>query len=188
MPTHSAKSGSVALVKAVRAFFEDSQITAKVSLGWKERAKQDNQGAGGANRVVFTPSDDSGAGGRITAVRGVGDRLDGDLAAGTAESRRGLFNWERIFLVSVWAVDTSTLNDPENEEAQIEAVELLFEHVMQAVQAFAGQTAKWGDVRWTVTPLERTFGRELRASLQFKHPMFDEKYAVVKPSPAVHRQ
>ena len=183
------RSGLVALVHSVRDYFTANGVTASVSLGWKERSRQDNQGAGGANRVVFTPSDDSGRGGTIDGIRGPGSRNNLASNGGDDTSRRGLYSWERFVVVSIWAQDDSQA-DPEDEEAQIEATEALFEWTMRAVQAFAHQDARWGDVTWTPTPVDRSFGRELRAALTYRHPMFDLEVGMVggsRISPSVTR-
>ncbi len=172
------RSGLLELVRNVRAFLADRGIDAEVRVGWLERGRVDNQGVGRANRVVFTPSDDGGGGGRIVGIRGPGARYDVE-----GSSRRGLYNWERTVSVSVWAGDGTGRED---EERQVEATEELFERVMQAVGVSAAASVEWGAVTWTV-PNARPFGRELRAALTFKHPMFGEEYAVVNPSPAVSR-
>lgn len=169
------RSGLVALVKGVREYFDAVGVTANVSIGWKERAKQINQGTGRANRVVFTPSDDSGKGGKIVAVKQPGTRQIGDPVTHTVRSLR---NWERFVVVSVWAADTTKPND---EEAQLEAVESLFESVLQAVNTFAAADAVWGDVSWTTEGIELSFGREMRAGLVFRHPLFDLPVEVVYP-------
>ncbi len=171
------KSGLVALVSSVRSYFEARNILTGVSLGWKEAAKQLNQGSGRANRVVFIPSDPSGKGGVISAAQQPGARH-----FGTDTTARALYTWERFVVVSIWAADTEAPND---EEAQIEAVETLFEETMRAVHAFAHNNARWGDVSWLASPLERQLGRELRASLVFKHPMFDSPTGVAYPTPII---
>ncbi len=173
------KSGVVAMVAYVAAYLTAVGVTAHVSLGWRERTKQINQGPGGANRVVFTPSDDSGRGGEIVATQQPGQRKSSD---GT--SRRALFDWDRYLVVSVWGVDGTS---PEDESLQIEATETLFERVMQGVQNFAGQGAHWGSVTWTNSPLERAFGKELRAALIFRHPMFDAENQTVVPGFVLNR-
>lgn len=170
----------MALVASVRAFFVANGVTATVAAGWRERTKQINQGPGRANRVVFTPSDDSGKGGRIVGTQQPGQRQFG--APDATISTRALYDWERVVTVSVWAADTSDLHD---EEKQIEAVEDLFEWTMRAVQASAFNNGLWGDVIWTVDPTEQVFGRELRASLVFRHPMFDTPNDVVFPQGAI---
>lgn len=168
------KSGLVAMVESVREYFVDRNVTAHVSLGWKQPTQQINQGFGGANRVVFIPSDPSGKGGSLGGAAQPGDRR-----IGTDTSVRSLYNWERFVVVSVWAVDSS---DPADEAKQIEAVESLFEWTVRGVHAFAANNARWGDVAWTTSPVEHVFGRELRAGLVFRHPIFDTPAVVVRPT------
>jgi hypothetical protein len=174
------KSGLVALVDSVRAYLDARFGPSErpvVALGWRERTKQINQGPGGANRVVFTPSDDNGRGGRI-----IGTQQPGARTFGTGQDKtttRALFDWERTVIVSVWALDRTK---PTDEAAQIEAVETLFEWVVRAVQQSAYANAKWTDVNWTVEPVEHAFGRELRAGLIFRHPLFDSENDVAFPT------
>jgi hypothetical protein len=176
----AVNSGVLALVEGVRSYFTARGVTANVSLGWKQPTKQINQGPGRANRVVFIPSDPNGRGGKIGAVEQPGARtFGGDTAA------RALYTWERFLVVSVWAVDTT---DPHDEALQIEAVEDLFEQTVRAVHAFAKNNGRWGDVTWTTSPAEHAFGRELRASLVFKHPLFDSEYGVAYPAPAITKK
>ncbi len=171
------QSGLVALVSSVRSYFEARNIVTNVSLGWKEPAKQLNQGSGRANRVVFIPSDPSGKGGALGAAHQPGARsFGGDTTV------RALCTWERNLVVSVWAIDADAPND---EEAQIEAVETLFELTIRAVHDFAKVNAQWGDTSWVASTSERQFGRELRAGLTFKHPMFDSPTGVAYPTPAI---
>lgn len=164
----TVSSGLIAMVASVQAFFAARSIGANVSLGWKEASKQVNQGTGRANRVVFIPSDPGGRGGTIGPAQQPGQRRFG--TAPNDVSTRALFTWERLLTVSVWAVDTTAPND---ESKQIEAVEDLFEWTVRAVQAFAQNNARWGDVSWLASPIERQFGRELQAALVFRHPLFD---------------
>lgn len=164
------------MVTDVQAYFTANSVTANVSLGWRERTKQVNQGPGRANRVVFTPSDESGAGGEIVAPQHVGPQFFG--TAPNTISARALFDWERLVTVSVWAVDTTS---PADEGKQIEAVEDLFEWVVRAVQYSRKDTALWGSVKWTVAPTELMFGRELVASLTLRHPLFDAPRDIVYP-------
>jgi len=180
MPT-VIKSGLVALVAGVQAYFTDAGVTAAVALGWKQPTEQINQGPGRANRVVFIPSDPSGRGGKLVGAQQPGQRLYGTSGPGGAAdtSLRALYTWERAVVVSVWAVDGT---DPQNESKQIEATETLFEQTIRAVHSFAHNDARWGDVSWTVTPVEHMFGRELRASLTYRHPMFDAPTEVVYPT------
>lgn len=183
------RSGFLAAVVAVQAFLTDNSVNARVEVGWRRRNQQLNQGPGGANRVVFTPSaDDSGAGGSLIPPRFVGPRTVYDkdpLAVDPTRpvaTMRALRDWQRRALVSVWAVDVTRRED---EAAQIEAVETLFEWVMRAVHGSPGAFAAvtWGDVTWT-PPGERAFGLELRAGLTFTHPVFDSPRDIAYPAGA----
>lgn len=178
MPT-TVSSGLTKLVSDVRTYFAGAGVTANVVIGWKEAAKQDNQGPGRANRVVFVPSDPQGRGGNVTVpgpqqpgMRSFGNPVD--------TAARALGDWERLLTVHVWAADTTAPND---EEAQIEAVEDLFEWTLRAVHSSAKNNARWGAVDWLVSPVERQLGRELRAQLTFRHPLFDAPQTLIFPQP-----
>lgn len=186
------KSGVVALVASVRAYFAAMSVTAVVPpLGRKERTKQVNQGPGGANRVVFEMSDPAGKGGKLAAPHIVGARDIVDADKNVVATVRSLKNWERALTVSVWAADPSDTND---EEKQIEATEALFEWVLRATNAFVASGASpaaslvWGDTDWTSTPVERAYGFELRVGLVFKHPIFDVPIDLAFPSPALTKK
>lgn len=182
------RSGLLAAVATVQGFLTDNGVTAKVEVGWKRRPRQDNQGALGANRVVFIPSDEKGDGGSLKPARFVGDRAIRDADSNHVADVRSLLNWERSVQVSIWASDRTTPNDPNNEAAQVEAVETLFEWVVRAVHCAPGAFASvtWGDPKWT-EPVERSFGLELLVPLTFSHPIFDQPRELVFPSGAVSR-
>jgi hypothetical protein len=80
----------------------------------------------------------------------------------------------------VWGVDTASRQD---ESAQIEATETLFEWVVRAVHSAPGAfaDARWGSLKWT-SPTERAFGLELRAELTFMQPIFDQPRDLVFPT------
>lgn len=179
------RSGFLAAVASIKPFLAANGITANVEVGWKKRTEQINQGSGGANRVVFTPSDESGSGGALSPPRFPGQRSLRDGTNTVVANNRALLSWERKSLVSVWAVDRTALT---SEAAQIEAVETLFEWVVRAVHNAPGAFAAvaWSDAAWTV-PVERSFGLELRASLTFSHPIFDQPRTLVRPTGAVTR-
>jgi hypothetical protein len=173
-------SGLVALRGAIESYFTTRGVTATVALGWKQPTQQINQGPGGANRVVLIPSDPSGKGGRLVGAQQPGPRVFGPQSDGL--TARSLYTWERFVVVSVWAVDAT---DPANEPKQIEAVEDLFEWTVRAIHAFAHNDARWGDVAWTTSPVEHAFGRELRAGLTFRHPLFDGPTGIAYPVPEI---
>src|SRR5450432_2740080 len=139
-------SGLLYLVREVRRYFEDNDVDAVVTIGRRERTKQINHAIHGAQRVVFIPGDLGGRGGRRTATRSPG------------QNPRPLVTWEKLVLVSIWAVDHQ---NPHDEEAQLAALEDLFEWVVRAVQYVARADAMWGAITWTTTPVELTYGWEL---------------------------
>lgn len=173
------RDGLGLLVDAVADYLAlQGQSTAHVSIGWKETAKQGNQGPGGANRVVFQPSDDAGDGGTLrspTTTGAVGVK-DGDELVAHAYP---IADWDRTVLVSVWAHDPAR---PEDDRAQYEATVALLEKTMQAVRRFAPPAAaKFGRVKWLKPKLERTFGREAVVALAFTAPLFDVPEELARP-------
>jgi hypothetical protein len=176
-PPFRLRSGLVALRDAVRA--ELAPLGVSVRLGFRDRTEQTNQGERRAARVVITPCDDDGKGGDILQPSRPGPRdiVDGNsVRVGTV---RALRSWKRLLLVSVWAVDSER---PTDEEAQIEATDALFELVVRAVQHAATANAVWGKARWTKSPVELSFGRELSAELVLDTPIYEEPVEVTYPN------
>lgn len=180
------RSGLLAAVATVGPFLAANGITATVEVGWKRRPRQDNQGTGGANRVVFIPSGEKGDGGKLTPPRFPGQRTVRDAVDAPVGNVRSLIDWKRNVVISIWAADRTTANDPNNEAAQIEAVETLFEWVARAVHSAPGAFAsiEWGEPTFT-EPTERSFGLELLVPLTFSHPIFDQPRDLVFPTVAV---
>ena len=165
------------LVEGVATFFESQELDVVVDRGWKARAKQINQGAGRANRVVFMGSKPDGSAGTIVGPRQVGHDAgdpDPDYAI------RALSDWNRTIQVSIWAYDGSAPND---EGAQDDALWQLFTWVQRAVQSVAFSNASWGAVKITV-PLERAFGLELVADLSFQTMIPDIPLDLGRPESA----
>lgn len=175
------RSGLVASARYVRDFLAANGLGTEVKVGWKERAKQDNQGAGRANRVIFIPSDLSGRGGSIVGPHQGGERdVRQAVDAPRHATVREISGWRRVVTLSIWAYDG---DDRENEEAQIEAVETLHEWVTRAVHSAPGAfaTPLWGDVSWPPRG-ERQFGVEMLVGLTFRQPLFDQPRPVVYPT------
>lgn len=175
------------LVASVRDYFSTFGVTANVELGWNRRTRQTNQGAGGANRVIFVPSDEAGGGGSLARPHLMGPREFFDPSSPTptrpVATARPLLDWQRVIFFYVWARDPARAED---EGAQIEATETLFEEAVRAIHSAPGGFASlsWGGTKWT-PPAERSFGLELRGSLTFQHPLFDRPSEIVYPSAAV---
>lgn len=166
------RSGLRHLVEGVRAYFSEHAVESIVTAGFRPRYKQENQGPGRANRVVFIPGDPrSGAGGRIGQPREPGFReivnpADPTKLAGTA---RAIADWDRSLLISVWAYDADKRTD---DFEQICACEDLIELTKRAVDSVALANAVWTTTTWTV-PGESAFGAECMLGLEFTHPLFD---------------
>jgi hypothetical protein len=177
------KSGLVNLVSRVKAYFTANGVNAGVHLGWQARYRVINQGPGQANRVVFTPGDDNGAGGKILAPRRVGQQH-----IGGTDSIRAIYDWDRLVLVSIWAAAPTATGDEEaRESATYEVLEDLVEWTCRAVYASAHADVVMGEVRLTVPP-ERAYGLEARIGLSFRHPLFDVASDLVQPQQHVSKK
>lgn len=132
----------VALCDATRAFLIEQGSTASVVFGRREPTRQDNQGAGGANRVVFVPGDLSGKGGEL--VGGVGTKFPFQIAGYLA-----------LFTVHIWGHDATAPND---ERAHYRAHRTLFQLVVNALLDTMGARVQFVESEWTMTPVERVFG------------------------------
>ncbi len=171
-------AGLITLVAGVRTYFTSRGYTASVAVGWKPATYRINEGPGGANRVVFIPSNPNGKGGRITIAQKT-HTLPGPEPIGT---------WEQVGVASFWAADASSQAALADEEKQFEAVNTLFEKTVEAVRAVAHAAFVWGDTEWVLDPLEHSFGRELRVGFQLKSALFDRDYAIKTPGPVLTKE
>lgn len=168
----------VSLVAGVRAYLTAQGVTATVTAGFKERRRQDTQGPGRANRLVFLPGDPSGKGGSLAVgVRYAGDREERDGSGNLVATWRALGDWDRIVTLSVWAYDGAA---PRDELAQIAACSALAIWARRAVDSVGMADLRWTDATWTV-PKESTFGQELLLGLQIQMPMPDLPNEVAFP-------
>lgn len=166
-----------ALVTGVTAYLAEHAVTATVTAGFKERRRQDTQGPGGANRIVFLPGDPSGKGGSLAfGVRNAGQREVLDEAGERVAVWRSFGDWERLITMAVWA------NDPvdRSELAQITACTKLAVWGRRAVESVGLADLRWTDVSWVV-PKERTYGQEALFGLTLNMPMPDVPREVGKP-------
>ncbi len=165
------------IVAGIRAYFDGIGEGTVVAFGYRERAKQINQGLGSANRVIILPGDPTGAGGKMGAApKDVGLRDVFDPAAAADAPRvavvRALASWERQFSISIWGYDDSAARD---ELLQAVAVERLFEQTLQALEQIngaGGPNLVWGPTTWTV-PKETTHGSELLVGVTLTLPLLD---------------
>jgi hypothetical protein len=178
-----------AMVDGVRALFVDWAITAVVEDGFRDHARQDNQGPGGGNRVVFMHAAPDGKAGKLMAPTQVGYRRFRPSANAPDEiTARSLATWEHKIFVSVWGHDSAATED---ERKQLGATIALFENVVRAVHvAHAGAfaCANWEDEVYHVPPHQRAYGRELQTLLTLESPLMDIPRELTRPSPAVARE
>lgn len=190
------RSGLCALVRGVRALMVTLAPGVVVELGWTKRSRNDNQGYGGASRVVFIPGEfDSSPGAPKTLRGGTIDRKGAQTHGGGNPRLRTLAHDHPIVTVSVWACDPMR---PLDEEGQIEATEALRELTFQALQGAVdpetgtpvgfGNIEYGGDWDWTLPPGEASFGREITFSLVLHNvPIFDQPVSTTTPQGSVAR-
>lgn len=176
------------LAGQVRDYFAlpDVGIGAVVQVGFRTRHRQDNQGAGRANRVLFVPGDPTGKAGALSQPRGPGERWGDPVGAPvdvttTTGRGRALREWIQLVTLYVWAVDATA---PTNEERQIAATTELLEWTLRAMQAAAGNNAIPGDATWTI-PVDRAYGQELAVALRLRTQLYDVGSERVFPSLAL---
>ncbi len=172
----SARSGVIALARAIRAFFDARALNVVVGVvGKGQRARRDNQAPGGAGRVLLVT--DEADGGEV--VRGY-KRFN---------PRAGLQQNEKIKLC-IWAADPTNRN---NEEAQIEASEQLRDYVFEAIEKAtdpATGIAIGAGILKTPIAMRRAatqnqnlyFGLELEYTLTLRTLILQTPLAVATPS------
>lgn len=173
-------SGSARLVCNVREYFRENDVTAEVAFGDRALSFQSNQGPGRANRVVFCPFvPKSGAAGKLMPPSQFGNRdmMSASDPTVRVATVRALFDWERLFILSVWARDTEL---PEDDLAQHCAAETLLEDTCRAVHVAGFASVDLGAIQ-VVPQGERRFGVELRVELRFTHPLYDLPKEIAYP-------
>jgi hypothetical protein len=193
------RSGLLGLARGMRAYFAAQEAVAgivpSVVVGWTRRSRQDNQGAGGASRVVLIPGlFDATASAPKSLQAGVIDRSGEQNAVNLVPVLRALAWWHQAVTCCVWAVDPAR---PQEEEGQIAATEDLLELTIQALHnavdpetgtpAGFANLESFGEPVWTLPPGEAAFGRELVFPFTLDVPLFDQPIQVAYPSPAVAR-
>mgnify|MGYP003440126687 CR=1 FL=1 len=168
----------------VRAYFEAHGVTAPVSFGTLEAARQGNFGPGAVGRVVFAvPEEDLG---ELQPVHQPGWREmpgTGDAAS----SARSLANWRVPYRAIVWARDVSH-GAVRDEGAQLEAAEALLQWVVRALADVCDGHEQLGKVR-RIKPVvrENAAGAGLEAEFTFGFPMLSVPYGTVIPTGKVNK-
>lgn len=152
-------------------WFDDNGQSTTVAYGEKARARQDNQGAGRANRVVFQLGREDGTIGQIEGAHQRGMRENSGNA-------RSIGNGRAIFTVWVWARNSDSTN---NELLQDDAAFSLQEKTMQALKAIVPGMHRWG--KWDrTTRTERSFGTEFRTEVEIQIPFLSEPVSLAHPT------
>lgn len=156
------------LVERVTTLFAADGTTANVVFGWREVAKQINQGTGRANRVVFEPGDNLALG----DIRGANQ---------PGRNPRPIATLGELCTVYVWAFDSSA---PSSEIVQYTAARLLFDAVVRAIHLSAvGHSTVAARIgysiskpRWIRDNPERAFGAEIAFTLSVDAMIPDEPW------------
>lgn len=152
----------------VERWFQDRGLGTSVVYGFSAEGRQDNQGSGDANRIVFHPGDPQGKAGRFVGTRSPG---------GT--NPRELFNFIATVRMTVWAVDSDRA---ENDAAQVSAVMCLWEKAIQAIHSVVGSgNYDLKDPQWEVSPNENPYGRALHTTIEIRMPIVDEAAGEAHP-------
>jgi hypothetical protein len=181
------------LVRGVEAFFKAQGVTASVDVGWTRRSRQDNQGPGGANRVVFIPGEFDASPSPPKVLRYGELDLEGEQNQVTLAPRLRTIAWlHGAYTCSVWAADASA---PTDERKQIWRTKQLLRWTLQAMQnavdplteqPVGGANLQWGGtLAWTLPPGEQAFGRELCFEFRLLEPQHDVPIATAYPGTAV---
>jgi hypothetical protein len=160
----------------VREYFEANGVEANVVGGRREVARNINQGADRASRVVFGWGNEAGSLGRLSPTKWPGHR--GEMS----DNARSLANVEFLYTVSVWARDKVS---PEDDKAQFSATVALLEQVIRAVHEEAVGQYAWANLRLVRPTAERLFGCEVRAELTHLFPLYDAPPGMSTPSNTV---
>jgi hypothetical protein len=161
-----------ALYRHVKARLAASGITAEVRFGVREPTKQINQGPGRANRVVFSPGDESGALGAY------------DAPVKPGRNPRSLWDWVLVARVYVWAYDPSDAHD---ESVQWDAVTELHDCVVEAIHSYTAGFYKLSAPR-RLGLIEKRFGEEVMFWLEYRQPVLATPRTRREPPIANHGQ
>lgn len=151
---HVIRSSELTIVDAgciaedVADTFALANRTDRVVFGWVEPTKQNNQAAtpARAGRVVIVPGDDTGKAGKYTGPVQIGGK------------RRHLANRQELFQVRIWGHDPAR---PIDEKAQYRATRSLEDATLNALADAALGRYELSDPKWTISPVERLFGKEI---------------------------
>ena len=197
-------SGVVQLFRDVAGYIDRfwKNDAPAVVFGWRERAKQINDGVGGANRIVMVPGELEGGDGTLEAPDGPGDQEGGTFPGATSlqgiplvqaipetivtPKPRALFQANKPITFSLWAGNEGTPDAKVDELAAEEVIEQMREWLYRAVKASSvgASNGVWRKHNYNRKPAEIRFGTEYLAVLELVLPFYDRDNVVVIPSDA----
>ena len=133
------------LLAKMRDTFAENGVTAPIYFGWREPAKQVNQGPGRANRVVVVPGK-----GKFMAARNPG------------RNPRPLHTVLEQLTFYCWGFDPS---EPNDELLQYEAARYLLDYTLESIYLNARGTYELSDIEWVDNKTERRFGAECKFTM-----------------------
>lgn len=149
------------LFDKVKAFFADEGMGTAFDFGWKAPQRQDAQGTGRGNRIVFTPGDPTGSLGAILPPRYPG------------RNPRPLATLPELFTVRIWGLDASKEAD---ERAQYEAARRLYDAWFRAMHHVAHGVFAIVNQAWVNPAALRSRGAEIQVVCTIQAVIPDAPY------------
>jgi len=141
-----------------------------IVYGAREPQKGQNQGGGGANRIIIAPGDDKDKAGSYGPPKQA------------ARNPRSIATFHETFRVYIWAQDGDSANR-RDELKQDEACRTLHEWVVRAIRLAARGTYELKDPTWVRGATDRArLGSELRVLLHLELAIFDTPFAATSTS------
>jgi hypothetical protein len=156
--------------------FAPDPMPVQFAFGWREPMRQDNQGTGCANRVVFEPGDDGNSVGADAPAKWPG----GPPYMQPDDGPRPLATLFETFRVYLWAYDG---NNAEDELAQYAACRFLYDAFRRAAYLSAVTTFAITGTKWLTNHTQRRFGAEmvLTCTIQSRIPDSRSDSTLVRP-------
>lgn len=154
------------LVKSCQEYFVDQSINIPIAMGERPVFKQ----SPGSNKIVFVP-----IGGKYGPPRGIN------------YNPRHLRTWISTADVHVWGYDgygASKGFSGQDELLHYERTEILHNQICRAIHHYAyGMRYDLSNPRWTNTPTDKKFGKELVFTVELEVPIIDVPATIAYPDP-----
>lgn len=160
------RSGLTALFQRLGDYFETIGLPVKLDFGVDAYFQINNQGPGGANRIVIIP-------GHFDGKQPLSDRDMGYLGTKLGHSSlnpKEVGHWSRPVTFAVWAAPD--LEDPKNALLQNENTEALLEALVAGVHTVLAADFVFGNLVRTAPPQQTAFGEQFLVFGTVKGPLF----------------